>query len=62
MRSTITTLACIALTLCGCNTTSQQPPIVWNDEMERHMGPQMDMEDAVEFGVMDGILGAEMMR
>jgi hypothetical protein len=30
--------------------------------MERHLGPQMDMEDAVEFGVMDGILGAEMMR
>jgi hypothetical protein len=25
--------------------------------MERHLGPQMDMEDAVEFGVMDGILG-----
>jgi hypothetical protein len=61
VRATI--IACVfACTLSACNTTAQQPPLVWNDEMERHMGPQMDAEDAIEFGVMDGILDAEMMR
>jgi hypothetical protein len=61
VRATI--IVCVlACALCACNTTAQQPPLVWTDEMERHLGPQMAMQDAIEFGVMDGIMDAEMMR
>ena len=56
-------IACsIACVLCGCNSVYDQTPIVWTDEMERHMGPQMAAEDAIEFGVMDGVLDAWMME
>jgi hypothetical protein len=48
--------AIVASLLSGCATTPSAP-LVWTPEMERTLGPQLDMEDAVT----DGILDADML-